>query len=209
MVENKLKIAIKTYNKIYKIYSQFTFHKLSQYQLNKFISMVPKKAHVLDAGCGSGRDAQYFSEYDLNVIAIDAAKNMVEHAKKNVKGVKFKKMDMRKMNFKNNSFDGIWASASLINNEKKDVNKILGEFMRVLKKGGILYIAVKEGKGREIKREEKYNREPIPFFYYNLDEIQKITEKAGFKILYAGFSNDLMGRKEFRWIELFCRKPIS
>ena len=113
MIKDKFKIAIRTYNKIAKIYSKFTFHRLNQYQINKFISMLPKKAKVLDAGCGSGRDSQYFKEYEMDVSAIDAAENMVKEAKKNVKGVKFKKMDMAKTDFKDGNFDGIWASASL------------------------------------------------------------------------------------------------
>jgi len=209
MIREKFKIAIRTYNKIAKIYSKFTFHKLSQYQLNKFISMLPKKAKVLDAGCGSGRDAGYFKEYGLDVTAIDAAEKMVEEAKKNVKGIKFKKMDMTKTDFKDNTFDGIWSAASLVHNDKKNIPKILGELKRVLKDEGVLYISVKEGDGEEIKKEEKYNNEPRPFVYYTLPEIEDMVKQAGFQILNSKFVDDMLKRKDTKWIDIYCKKPTS
>lgn len=209
MIKEKFRIAIKTYNKIAKIYSKFTFHKLSQYQINKFVSMLPKKAKVLDAGCGCGRDAEYFKEYGLDVTAIDAAKNMLEEAKKRVKDVEFKKMNMMKTEFKNETFDGIWAAASLVHNEKNDIPKVLEELKRVLKKEGILYVSVKEGDGEEIKKEEKYNNEPLPFFYYTLPEIEELIRQASFKILHCGFTKDLLKRKDTRWIDVYCKKTTS
>ncbi|MBL7100960.1 MAG: class I SAM-dependent methyltransferase [Nanoarchaeota archaeon] len=209
MIRDKLKIAVKTYNKIAKIYSKFTFHKVYQYPLNKFISMIPKKAKVLDAGCGSGRDAQYFKEYGFEVTAIDAAEKMVEEAKKNVKGVKFKKMDMMKTDFKDKTFEGVWAAASLLNNEKKNIPKILAELKRILNDEGVLYISVKEGGGEEIRKVEKYNNEPIPFFYYTLPEMEELVKGAGFQILHSGFSDDAMKRKDTKWIDIYCKKTTS
>lgn len=209
MIKEKFKIAIRTYNKIAKLYSKFTFHKISQYQLNKFISMLPKKAKVLDAGCGSGRDAGYFKEYGLNVTAIDAAEKMIAEAKKNVKGVKFKKMNMIKTDFKDETFDGIWSAASLVHNEKENVSKILGELKRILKKEGILYISVKEGDGEEIKKEEKYNNEPRPFIYYNLPEIESMIKQVGFQIIHSGFVEDIQKRKDTKWIDIYCKKSTS
>lgn len=206
MIKEKLKLAIKTYNKIAKIYSKYTFHKISQYQLNKFISMLPKEAKVLDAGCGSGRDAQYFKDYKLDVIGIDAAEKMVEEAKKNVKGVKFKHMNMMDMNFKDKSFDGIWAAASLLNNERADLPKILGELKRVLKDEGSFYVSVKEGEGEEIVKDEKYNNEPRPVVYYKQVEIEEELKKAGFKVVYSSISES---KDKTRWIDVFCKKPTS
>ncbi|MBL7101052.1 MAG: class I SAM-dependent methyltransferase [Nanoarchaeota archaeon] len=209
MIRDKLKIAVKTYNKIAKIYSKFTFHKVYQYPLNKFISMIPKKAKVLDAGCGSGRDAEYFKEYGFDVTAIDAAEKMVEEAKKNVKGVKFKKMDMMKTDFKDKTFEGVWAAASLLNNEKKNVPKILAELKRILNDEGVLYVSVKEGGGEEIRKVEKYNNEPIPFFYYTLPEMEELVKKAGFQIVHSGFSEDIEKRKGTKWIDIYCKKTTS
>ncbi len=206
MIRKAFKIAIKTYNKIAKTYSKITFHKINQYHLNKFVSMLPKKAEVLDAGCGSGKDSQYFKDYGMDVTGIDAAEKMIKESKKNVKGVKFRKMDMAKTKFKDKTFDGIWASGSLIHEEKEVVPMILEELKRILKDDGLLYVAVKEGQGSEIKKEEVYNNEPRPFFYYTVPEIEEMMRQAGFQIVYSGFNEDVLKRNGNRWIDVYCKK---
>lgn len=40
--------------------------------------MLPKNAHILDAGCGSGRDAKYFQSQGHNVTAFDASEEMIK-----------------------------------------------------------------------------------------------------------------------------------
>ena len=47
----------------------------------KFLKYVPKNSHVLDAGCGSGRDSKYFLDNGFKVSAIDASIEMVKGAK--------------------------------------------------------------------------------------------------------------------------------
>ena len=60
-MDEKLKEAIRTYDKIAEIYAKYTYEKVVQFQINKFISMLRGKK-ILDAGCGSGRDVEYFIE---------------------------------------------------------------------------------------------------------------------------------------------------
>jgi len=205
-MRKNLETVVKTYNKIAKKYSKITFDKINQYHLNKFISMLPKKAKILDAGCGPGRDVQYFKDYGFDVVGIDVAEKMIKEAKKNVKGAKFKQMDMAKTKFKDKTFDGIWTSGSIIHEEKCDIYKILEELKRILKDKGILYISVKEGQGSEIKKEETYNNEPRPFSYYTFTEIEEEIRRAGFQIIYSGFNEDVLKRNETKWIDVYCKK---
>ncbi|MBM3199498.1 class I SAM-dependent methyltransferase [Candidatus Woesearchaeota archaeon] len=208
MLRESLQLVAKTYDKIAKPYFNATFEKISQYHLDKFISMLPKKSKVLDAGCGPGRDSQYFKEYGLKVTAIDCSSKMIAEAKKKVKGVTFKKMDMMKMGFKDKTFDGVWASASIIHEDKKDLPNLLKEIRRVLKCNGILYVSAKEGKGSEIKRDEPYNNEPRQFFCYTVPELEDLLAQAGFAIVSSEFSEDRLGR-DTKWIDIYCKKPTS
>lgn len=36
-----------------------------------FLKVLPRKAHMLDFGCGSGRDSKYFLEHGYQVTAVD------------------------------------------------------------------------------------------------------------------------------------------
>ena len=43
----------------------------------KFISYLLEHAHILDAGCGTGRDALFFLNRNYPVSAFDAAEEMI------------------------------------------------------------------------------------------------------------------------------------
>lgn len=40
---------------------------------DKFLDLLPRNAHILDAGCGSGRDTKAFLAKDYTVTAFDAS----------------------------------------------------------------------------------------------------------------------------------------
>jgi 2-polyprenyl-3-methyl-5-hydroxy-6-metoxy-1,4-benzoquinol methylase len=74
-----------------------------------FLNLLPENAHILDAGCGSGRDSLYFLRNGYKVTAIDASEKLSELASKLLKqtvlNIGFQEMEIE------NEFDGIWASA--------------------------------------------------------------------------------------------------
>ncbi len=199
---DEIKKAIETYNKFAKIYADYTAHKLLQFQLNKFISLLPKKANVLDAGCGAGRDVSYLLEEGLDVIGIDIAEKLLEEAKQRVKEGKFLKMDLLNLEFPDKNFDGIWCMATLADFEKKDASKVLTNFNKILKDKGIIYIAVKEGEGEQIIKKEKYNNEPRFYAFYKEDELNKLLKENGFKVIESMVSYD--GNNA--WVEIFAKK---
>mgnify|MGYP001082761996 CR=1 FL=1 len=45
-----------------------------------FLSRLPKRSLILDAGCGSGRDAKAFTNLGHRVIAFDASRNLASLA---------------------------------------------------------------------------------------------------------------------------------
>ena len=198
---DKLKEAINAYNKIAEIYAFYNYNKLLQFQLNKFISLLPGKK-VLDAGCGPGRDVAYFLEEGLSATGVDASLGMIEAAKKRVEKGAFFLMDFRKLKFEDGTFDGIWCMAGLVNLPRDDLKMAIGEFHRVLNDKGVIYLAVKEGKGEEIVKRARYNDEPIPYVYYSLNEIEQALKSFDFTILESDVSED----EDERWIEVFAQR---
>ncbi len=51
-------------------------------QYDRFLPMVPKGGRILDAGCGSGRDAKAFIDAGYEVVAFDASTKLVDYATK-------------------------------------------------------------------------------------------------------------------------------
>src|SRR5579859_643185 len=79
---------------------------------DRFLANLPPHGHILDAGCGSGRDSKAFLERGYKVTAIDATQSFVDMASAYT-GLPVQKMTFQAMSF-NNAFDGIWACASLL-----------------------------------------------------------------------------------------------
>lgn len=63
---------------------------------------------VLDAGCGPGRDVDYFSARDLDPVGIDVVDGMLEHARAEMAG-EYLEVDIRELGFESNCFDGSGA----------------------------------------------------------------------------------------------------
>lgn len=200
-MKDKFKQAIETYNKISKIYADYTEKKLMQYQLSKFTLLLLGKK-VLDAGCGVGRDVDYMREDGLDAVGVDLSEGILDEAKKRYPKSKFKLMDFRKMSFKNGSFDGIWSMAGIVHVDRSEVLSVLKEFSRVLKAKGALYVAVVEGEGEEEVRKEKYSNEPRVYVYFKQDEMERYLKDAGFEILESEVSET----DNKKWVEIFARK---
>ncbi len=200
-MKEQAKDTLQVYEKYAKVYADYTFPRLMQFQLNQFISMLPKNAKVLDVGCGSGRDSHYFNDYGLAVTAIDISENMLKEAKTRAPDATFKKMDMRKLTFPKESFDGIWVMATFSDIAKKEAPVALKEFAKVLSKSGVLYIAVKEGEGEKIEMKQQYGNIERFYAYYTQKELESLLASAGFKMITSTVSDD----EGQRWVEIFAK----
>ncbi len=200
-MEKEFKQAVNTYNKIAKLYADYTYTKLMQFQLTKFISLLKGKK-VLDAGCGGGRDVEYFKEEGLSVLGIDISEEMIKEAKKRVSGARFEVMDFSDIKLKDSTVDGVWCMAGFLHTPRDEIVKVLKEFFRVLKKEGVVYVAVREGVGEKEIRKEKYGNEPRTYVYFSKEELVGYLEEAGFSIVEAEVNDD--GGK--KWVEIFGEK---
>lgn len=111
----------------------------------RFQSQLPVGAHILDAGCGSGRDALAFKQAGYQVSAFDACAAFASHAAQlldQAVPVKFfQDVDEQ------NCYDGIWACASLLHLPGMELPDVFAHLWCALKPGGVLYCSFKLGEG--------------------------------------------------------------
>ncbi len=121
-------------------------------EIEKFLSFLPLSApRVIDIGCGgSGRDISQFLTRGAAVEGLDYSHAAIESAKQQFPHVPFYESDMTDTKLQSESYDGVWACASLLNLAKRDVPKALAEFNRILKPGGTLFVSVKKGDGERM-----------------------------------------------------------
>ncbi len=147
--------TLEYYNQNAQLYCEQTLIGDLQENYEKFLSRLPKKAYILDFGCGSGRDSKYFIDNGYKVKAIDGSIEMCKLASKYIE------QEVDCMRFDEladiNIYDGIWACSSILHIEKENLSSILTKMINALKVNGIIYTSFKIGEGYEVKEGKYYN----------------------------------------------------
>lgn len=115
---------------------------------------------VLDAGCGPGRDTEYFKEQGYQSVGIDSAQGMIEIAEETGEA-DYHVMDLRDLSFKEGKFSGIWCNTVMQFLDDEGKKQALSEFSRIMDEGGILYVTFKLGEGTHTREEDGLERRLI------------------------------------------------
>lgn len=200
------KITIESYDKTVDEYIDKVDRLHPHKESKKFLSLLKKNSLILDLGCGPGRDAKIFADKGFKVIGVDLSNKMLEAAERRVKNTEFKLMDTMKLDFKDSLFDAIWASGIFVHIPKKEMPNAMKEPYRVLKKDGILYLSVKEGKGEILEPDNRYGGVKKFWSFFEKGEIEDILEKIGFAILECNIKKQDDSYRTHPWIHIFCKK---
>jgi superfamily II DNA or RNA helicase/HKD family nuclease/SOS-response transcriptional repressor LexA len=111
----------------------------------RFLAGLQPQAHILDAGCGSGRDAKAFADAGFPVSAFDASEQLAKLASA------YCGFDVAVRRFEDvhetAQYDGIWCCASLLHVPAADLPDTLGRLWQALRPGGRMYVSFKHGTG--------------------------------------------------------------
>jgi len=169
-----------------------------------FLGHVPEGGHVLDAGCGSGRDALAFSRMGLKVAAFDASPDMAalasQHAGIEVEVLSFSESvdAVKKLH---GPFDGIWACASLLHVPEAEQRLAWAWLWSLLKTGGVIYASYKLGTG---ERTDALGRT-----FTDGDEERVQTWSGGLpgiKVLETWLSQDQRNDSRETWFNVLVRQ---
>ena len=129
---------------------------------NELIHTKKREYKILEVGCGRGSLSAYFSDNGHDCHLLDISKEIINTAQEifklnNLKG-NFYIEDAEEMSFSNNSFDVVFSIGLM--EHFKDIEKILDEKIRVLKKGGSLFLyVVPEYNGNNIQKDYNWINE--------------------------------------------------
>lgn len=142
----------------------------------QFLKYIPKNGEILDAGCGSGRDAKFFLSMGYKVSAFDASTELSKLASENTS------LDVITATFaeftSNKKFDGIWANASLLHVPKKSFENSFLNLINHLKDNGVLFASMKLGDTEEKDSNGRF------FNYVSMNELKSIFSKyKNFKLI--------------------------
>ncbi|MEX0566303.1 class I SAM-dependent methyltransferase [Raoultella terrigena] len=119
-----------------------------------FVEALTPPELILDAGCGSGRDAKAFAEMGYRVEAFDASSEMVARA------ARYSGLTVRQRSFTDISetarYDGIWCCASLLHVPGDELPGVMQRLATALKSGGVWYVSFKYGTGEREKEGRRF-----------------------------------------------------
>jgi mutator protein MutT len=108
-----------------------------------FLEHIVPGAHILDLGCGSGRDSKAFREMGFDVTSVDGSPEIAMWASAftghSVAVKSFQEIDY------NEEFDGVWASASLLHCYQGQLQDVIQRIVDSLKCKAVAYMSFKWG----------------------------------------------------------------
>ncbi len=161
-----------------------------------FLEFVPLRGRILDAGCGSGRDAKWFSNQGYEVEAFDSSLEMTRMASgllgKDVQHSSFETFAFDR------PFDGVWASASLLHVGDGDLERALVRLRDAICRGGVLYASFKEG----VATKEEDGR---TFYLQSRETLGSIFVGAGLSIQRVWETKDVRKGRDDCWLNVIAR----
>jgi len=197
------------YNTIASTYAEKKAKAYSKTELLKFTGLLRPGSRILSAGCGSGRDAAYFADNSFQSVGLDVSINLLKIGRNQHPNTPFILGDMRSTPFSDQSFDGVWAHESLHHLERADIVPSLGEFHRVLKPGGALFILTRKGEGDVKTKEEMSSGLEREYTLLLPDELDGMLTQSGFEKIELDSFNEKDRRengRDLEWISAFYKK---
>lgn len=191
--------------------------KMQEKEFSDLKRILNKKLKILDLGCGYGRFSIPLAKEGYNITGIDITPLLIKKAELESKRfnlkIDFKIGDMRKLPYKNETFDAIicmWSVFMELDKETEQLKAIM-EMLRVLSNGGFAVIEFpvpyQNKKETDIVKYEKENDELI----FKKDSRIVDGKLAGIKIMPSYRHNkstlsNLMEKTKTKKFKIFITK---
>jgi len=179
-------------------------HDVSQ-NLDALVAAMPRNpGKILDVGCGPGRDLIAFKRQGHTVIGVDATPAFVEMAQQ-VSGCEVWQQSFLSLDLPPETFDGIFANASLIHVPRADMVRVLKDLLRALVASGAMVMSMCRGDG------EGYSARPTGYRYvvaWEYETLAPCVEQAGFEILHHYYRPPGLPCAAQSWLAIVARKKV-
>jgi 2-polyprenyl-3-methyl-5-hydroxy-6-metoxy-1,4-benzoquinol methylase len=152
--------------------------------LDDFIERLPINGKVLDAGCGAGFPISQMLSEHFDVTGVDFSEAQIELAKQHVPRANFICQDMTRLDFPENTFDGICSYYAIIHIPREEHQALLINFHKMLKPEGFALLCL----GAEHLLDdidENYLGTRMYWSHYDTETYLNILKDCGFSILWS------------------------
>src|SRR5579872_6952159 len=153
------------------------------------------QGELLELGSGSGREAIEWVRMGYKYSGIDPSKTLIQIAQRNEPAGRYFHSSLYDMPFASNTFDAFSSWSLMPHIPKERIGIALVAIRKVLKSGGMGFIAMREGTGE--KQEPSTGRW---FSYYSDVEFEAILKNHGFNVVSKGRKES---RADLTWLTFF------
>ena len=182
--------SINTFNDLAELYQEKYFH-LQQYNATYDLfcdHVLTTGAQLLELGCGPGNITRYLlgKRPDFQILATDAAPNMVALAKKNNPEANVQVLDARQLGMLTQTFDAIVLGFCLPYLSQEDVKLVFEQCYRLLNNEGIIYLSTIEGQYANSGLLTSANTgRSVYSYYYSEDLLRTLYDSGCFEEVYS------------------------
>lgn len=163
-----------------------------------FLQYVPDGGLILDLGCGSGRDSKVFLEKGYRIVAVDGSEKMCRAAREYIGHPVICSLFQTYQPAE--KFDGIWACASLLHLQEKDIISVIRKMSDALKVNGVFYMSFKYGIGAEMRLGRYYTD-------FTEDTMQNMIRGISeLSLIKMWFTQDIRTNNDTKWLNILCSK---
>ena len=165
-----------------------------------FLERIPKHGHILDLGCGSGRDSLAFKQLGYTVTAMDVSAELVKKATQ-LMGLEVQQRSFYDLN-EIDQYHGIWACASLLHCERHCLDNVLSKLTDALKSHGVMYLSFKYGDSDREKDGRKFTD-------LNEDQLSVLlNHHTKLQLVKQWITVDQRPDREELWLNVLIQKMI-
>ncbi|WP_249679054.1 class I SAM-dependent methyltransferase [Pseudomonas abieticivorans] len=159
----------------------------------------PAPVHVLDFGCGPGRDLRTFTRLGHIAVGLDGSERFATMARQD-SSCEVLHQNFLQLDLPAGRFDGIFANAVLFHIPRQELPRVLGQLHATLKDGGVLFSSNPRGDNQEGWNGERYAS------YHDLAAWQALLTQAGFVELEHYYRPAGLPRDQQPWLASVWRK---
>ncbi|MBI4359430.1 MAG: class I SAM-dependent methyltransferase [Candidatus Nealsonbacteria bacterium] len=173
---------------------------------------------ILDVGCGIGRLLEIIGHKDIEYLGIDSSAGQLQEAKRRHPDRSFSLANATRLPSLDDSFDKVFLVSVLHHIPGKELQRrVVGEAVRVLKPGGLLFLSVwrprffvlvksvlKHSFLKLIRRSKldwldvmiPWGRKTKRYYHlFRLKELQRLIRNSGLEIVKSGVAKSEKGRR--------------
>ena len=154
---------------------------------------------ILDFGCGPGRDLRTFKSLGHEPVGLDGSAHFVKMAQ-SWSGCTVLHQDFVALDLLPESFDGIFANASLFHVPSAVLPEVLSRLHAALKPRGVLFSSNPRGHNEEGWNGPRYG------CYYDLETWSAVVTAAGFEHVMHYYRPAGLPREQQPWLASVWRK---